>query len=126
MVIIVYLIFTKTSFNHFLNFSLWYFLNYHFKTFRYVRMSPERFEVFAQTGWTYIPKEEYLFSWMYICWRTSFLTLQYLASGDVEESIACWFRICKSTVNNIIRETCDAIYDSLKDKYLSKPKTGEN
>ena len=52
------------------------------------------------------------------------LTGWFLASGDAQQSIVGSFRIGKGTFTNIIRETCNAIYDSWQDTYLSKPKTG--
>ena len=54
------------------------------------------------------------------------LTLQFLASRDAQQFIVCCFRISKRTVSNIIREADHAIYDCLKDTYLSKRKTDED
>ena len=57
------------------------------------------------------------------------LTLQFLASRGAQQSkqsIVCCFRISKSTVSNINREAGHAIYDCLKDTYLSKGKTDED
>ena len=34
--------------------------------------------------------------------------------------------MCKSTVSNIIIDTCNAIYDCLEDTFLSRPKTQED
>ena len=51
------------------------------------------------------------------------LTLRYLASGDAQQSQSFNFRIGKSTVSGIIRETCDAIWNVLHGVYLKTPST---
>ena len=49
------------------------------------------------------------------------LTLRYLALGDSQQSQSFNFRIGRSTVSMIIRETCDAIWTELRETYLSTP-----
>lgn len=49
------------------------------------------------------------------------LTLRYLATGDSQQTICYSFRIGKSTLSNIIKETCLAIWTGLKDIYLLLP-----
>ena len=51
------------------------------------------------------------------------LTLHYLATGDSQQSQSFNFRIGRSTVSGIIRETCDAIWTQLHHTYLLTPKT---
>ena len=51
------------------------------------------------------------------------LTLRYLATGDSQQSQSFNFRVGRSTVSGIIRETCDAIWTQLHDTYLPTPKT---
>ena len=53
------------------------------------------------------------------------LTLRYLASGDSQQSISYNFRISKRTVHNIVKETCDAIWEALSGTYLKQPTTSE-
>ena len=53
------------------------------------------------------------------------LTLQYLASGDSMASISYLFRIGNYTVSKIICETCECIWDVLKEKVFLNP-TAEN
>lgn len=53
------------------------------------------------------------------------LTLRYLASGDSQQSQAFNFRIGRSTVSMIIRETCDAIWSQLREMYLPTPTNPE-
>ena len=47
------------------------------------------------------------------------LTLRFLAKGESQRSLSFAFRIGRSTVTKIISNTCDAVYDSLKQIYLS-------
>ena len=49
------------------------------------------------------------------------LTIQYLASGDSQQSISFSYRMGKTTVSNIIQETCQAIWDALNADYRRPP-----
>ena len=49
------------------------------------------------------------------------VALRYLATGDSQQSQSFDFRIGKSTVSNIIRETCDGICHARLEKYLTAP-----
>lgn len=53
------------------------------------------------------------------------LTLRYLASGDSMASISYTFRVGNNTVSTIISETCQCIWDELKEKVFLNP-TVEN
>lgn len=53
------------------------------------------------------------------------VTLRYLASGDSMASISYLFRIGHYTVSKIISETCQCIWDALKEKVFLNP-TAEN
>ena len=53
------------------------------------------------------------------------LTLRYLASGDSQQSISYNFRIGKTTVHNIVKETCEAIWEALSETYSKQPTTCE-
>ena len=46
----------------------------------------------------------------------------FLATGDSFNTLALCFRLDVSTVQNIIMDTCDAIWDSLAPTYLPEPK----
>ena len=48
------------------------------------------------------------------------LTIRFLAS-DSQQSLSFAFRIGRSTVSGIIRETCEAIYNILAPIYLKPP-----
>ena len=49
------------------------------------------------------------------------VTLRLLASGKSQQSLSFAYRISKSTLSSILRETCDAIFSVLKDPYLKPP-----
>jgi len=51
------------------------------------------------------------------------LTLRYLATGDSQQSQSFAFRIGRSTVCHIIRETCEGIWKALHEVYLRCPKS---
>lgn len=53
------------------------------------------------------------------------LTLRFLASGESQQPLSFAFRIGKSTVSGIVRETCEAICSALAPVYLKPPKTKE-
>ena len=48
------------------------------------------------------------------------ITLRYLALGDSQQSIAFLFKAVHSTINKIVNEVCDALWDALRD-YISPP-----
>ena len=81
--------------------------------FKYLRISPERFDHLLQLVRPPIPPNERLAA-----------TLRYLASGDTKQSISFQFKLGKSTVSGIIDEVCEAIWDALSD-YVKAPKTLE-
>ena len=49
------------------------------------------------------------------------LPIRFLAKGISHQSLSFAFRIGKTTVSDTLRETCEAIYHSLKDTYLRAP-----
>lgn len=49
------------------------------------------------------------------------LTLRFLASGDDQQSLAFSFRLGRTTVIHILRETCSAIWDAWGEIYLKPP-----
>ena len=53
------------------------------------------------------------------------LTLRFLATGDSQQFLSFSFRMGKTTVSDIVTETSNAIYQVLKEKYLSAPHTKE-
>ncbi|XP_062602287.1 uncharacterized protein LOC134263958 [Saccostrea cucullata] len=53
------------------------------------------------------------------------ITLRFLATGDTYQSLVYLYRIPKQTLSTIIPETCTAIYNVLKERYLKVPSTPE-
>lgn len=54
------------------------------------------------------------------------LILHYLAYGDSQQSNSFAYRIGRSTVSMIIRETCDAVWAVLHEEYLRPPTRAKN
>ena len=53
------------------------------------------------------------------------VTLCFLATGESQQSFSFAYLIGKSTLNRIIRETCDAIFEALAGEYLHPPSSTE-
>ena len=53
------------------------------------------------------------------------VTLRFLASGKTYDSLMHQYRIHKTIISKIVLEVCQAIYDTLKDRYFSVPNTKE-
>lgn len=51
------------------------------------------------------------------------VTIRYLASGESQQSMVFNFRLGKSTVSQILREVCKAIWSALSEIYLKPPTT---
>ena len=91
--------------------------------FRYIRMTPERFEHLLSLVGPLITKVNTKMRQAISAAERLTLTLRYLASGDDQQSISFSYRIGKTTVSHIIQETLNAIWKALKDKYVSPPKS---
>ena len=88
--------------------------------FRYIRMTPERFEHLLSLVGPLITKVNTKMRQAISAAERLTLTLRYLARGDDQQSISFSYRIGKTTVSHIIKETLNAIwYNTLKDKYVS-------
>lgn len=53
------------------------------------------------------------------------ITLRFLATGESFRSLSYQFRVEVSTIRQLVPETCTAIYQVLKEKYLKCPDTIE-
>ena len=53
------------------------------------------------------------------------ITLRYLATGDSQTSIGFLFKAGRSTVNGIIDEVCDVLWEELESYVPSPSKTGD-
>ena len=93
--------------------------------FRYHRMTPARFEhLLSLIKHRITKKRTHLRKPISARQRLS-LTLRFLASGDSQLSFSFSFRIGKTTISNIISETCTAIFECLKTEYLRAPTYSE-
>ena len=84
-------------------------------------MSPQRFEHLLSLVGPSISRKDTILRKSITASERLTLTLRYLASGDAQQSQSFNFRIGKSTVSGIIRETCDAIWNALHNVYLKTP-----
>ena len=82
-------------------------------------MSPERFDHLLSIVEEKIKKKTHIREPTSFAERLA-ITSRYLASGDSQQSIAFLFKVGHSTVNKIVNEVCDALWDALKD-YKSQP-----
>ena len=54
------------------------------------------------------------------------LTIHYFAYGKSQQDLSFTYCIGRSTVSIIIRETCEAIWDSLSEQYCRPPQNKEH
>lgn len=90
--------------------------------FQYFRMSKELFDVLLEYVETYISHSKNHALPISPAERLA-VTLRYLATGDSQQTICFSYRIGKSTMSSILKETCMALWRCLKDKYLLLPTT---
>ena len=89
-------------------------------------MSPDRFDHLLSLIEGRIAKKDTKFRKSITPAERLAITLKFLATGDSQQSMSYSFRVGKATTSNIISETCEAIYECLKDTYLSPPKSSED
>ena len=89
--------------------------------FRFFRISPQRFDHFLTLVGPRIKKNDTNFRKAISPAELLVIILRFLASGESQQSLAFLFRVGRSTILRIIRETCDVIYTSLSDTYLHPP-----
>ena len=90
---------------------------------RFTRMSPERFEDLLTLVGPFIAKKPCRSRNPISEAERLMVTLRYLATGDSQQSHSFLFRIGKSTISNLLRATCEAIWVTLKEQYLKVPPT---
>ena len=96
-------------------------LLHHFYFFRRFRMNPSCFEEYLSSVAPSIIKCS-KFRDVATPSEGLFITLRYLATGDVQGTIASCYCLSPPVVGRIIRNTCDAIWTILNSKeYLSAP-----
>ena len=92
--------------------------------FRYMRMSPESFKYLLNVVGPVITNKYTTFRKAIPPAKRLCLTLHYLAYGGSQQSLSFAYQIAKSTISNVIDETCLALWNCLKEKYLQPPRTG--
>ncbi len=97
-------------------------LSDHESFFKYFRMSPNLFEKLLCLVAPIIVKCEQKREPVSPAERLS-VTLRYLATGDSHQTIAFSYCLGHSTVNKIIPETCQAIWNALAPVYVECPST---
>ena len=89
-------------------------------------MSPERFQHLLELTRKLITKKDTPMRRAITADERLAITLRFLATGDSQQSLSFSFRMGKATISKILTETSDAIYQVLKENYLSVPKTKED
>ena len=96
--------------------------------FQYFRMTPDRFEHLLELAGPKFEKRNTRLGRTISPRERLAITLRYLAFGKTQKSLSYSFRIGRTTVSNIISETYEAIFSSLKGTYLNdviSPKIGK-
>ena len=84
-------------------------------------MSPETFEHLLMLVGPKIAKQDTVMREAIGAAERLSLTVHYLAYGESQQSLSFAYRIARSTVSVIVRETCDAIWEALQEVYLRPP-----
>ena len=84
-------------------------------------MSPESFEVLLRHVEPHIPKKNTWFRESVPDSTRLAVTSRYLASGESQQSLPRSFRLGRTAVSKIVRETCEAIWKVLSPIYLRSP-----
>lgn len=87
-------------------------------TNNYTRMTAENFDYLVHLVTPYIQKEDTNYRKSISPAERLAVTLRYLASGSSMTSLSYEFRLSKTSVSRIVPETCEAIYNTMKDTYL--------
>ena len=89
--------------------------------YRYLRMSPDTFEHLLSLVGPLITKKTTNMRTPISPAERLTLTLHYLAYGSSQQEVSFSYRIAKSTISGIIRETCNSIWEALRPVYLKAP-----
>ena len=111
----------KSCYNLFKELSMWD----HEMYFRYMRMSPSRFEHLLTLIAPKITKKTTNYREPIPPDQRLSLTLRHLATGESQISLSLQYRIGRQTISKITPETCKAISDALAPEYVSMPTSAE-
>ena len=101
-------------------------LVFHNLCFRYMHISPERFDHLLSLVSPIISKASTNYREPISAGACLAITVRFLASDESQQSLSLSYRMGKSTVSYIIRETCDAIYSVLSPMHLQPPTSQEH
>lgn len=87
-----------------------------FKNF--VRMDASDFDLLVDLVGPSIKKKDKRFRKAISAAERMAVTLRFLATGDSYGSLMYLFRMSKASISNIVMETCQALYDTLKNDYM--------
>ena len=93
--------------------------------YRYLRMSPERFEHLSNLVGSLIAKQDLNYRKSIPAKKHLVLTLRYLAEGCSQQALSLGFRVGKSTIFKILKEVCEALCTVLATHYLRPTSTEE-
>ena len=94
--------------------------------FRYFCKTPDRFEHFLEWVGLEIEKKNTRLRRTSPTRERLVITLRYVASSETQKSLSHSFLIGRTTVSNIISETCEAIFSSLQITYLNPSNSPQN
>ena len=89
--------------------------------FRYLHMSPDRFEHLLSLVASLISKQTTRFRKPIPAEQRLVVTLRYLATGETQQSLSFGYQIGKAAMSKILAETSEAIFQILKDQFLKTP-----
>ena len=89
--------------------------------YRFLSMSPERFDHLLGLVSPLITKEDTNYRKAISAAERLALTLQFLATGESQVSLSFLFRLGKSTISKFIAETCKALRQVLFPLYVKPP-----
>ena len=94
--------------------------------YKYFRMSPQRFDHLLGVVGPSLTRQHTNFRFPISPGERLAVTLRFLATGDSMQTIAFSYRLGHSTVCNIIKDTCDALWCVLAPEYLRTPSCADD
>ena len=91
--------------------------------YRYTRMSPERLNNLLSKVGPLITKKPCPSRSSISPAEKLMVTLRYLSTGADQQTLSFHFRLGRSTVSSILRETLEAIWTALQEDYMKHPST---
>ena len=89
-------------------------------------MSPERFDHLISIVGPHIRREDTNSRKSIAANERLAITLRFLACMESQQSLSYSYRVGRSTISNIVRETCKVICDGLPPTYLKAPSLADD